>query len=213
MTRRTLSLIALLFWASCSENPVGTCGEQKVTWDLPEDWELPYSSESNCAAAKLSLSCVPPSPDKAGCPSILFQNLFWVMNRGRASYLGELLSPDFTLVDETTQTSIVGRTHEMKRVSRVIAYYLGVEFNLHLSSRTVTDYGCLAMHGLVEMRLYLEHDTGLMVNDQTVLTACPQPEDGLWRLTEWRILRSVPPEQIEEGFEVATWGAVTGKEE
>ena len=211
MTRRILSLIALLFWASCGENSVGTCGDQKVTWGLPEDWDLPYSSD--CAAAKLTLTCAPPVPDKAVCPAILLQNLFWVMNEKQPFLLGELLSPDFTLFDEMSQTSIVGRTHELKRVSRVFDNYRGVEFNMLLSSRTITDYGCLVMRGVVQMRLYLEHDTGFTVNDQTILTACPQPEDGLWRLTEWRIVQSVSLGQPEEGFELVSWGEVSGKEE
>ena len=126
-------------------------------------------------------------------------------------FLEDLLSPDFTFVDETTGISTVGRACEVSIVDSLFYNYRGAEFDFHVSSRTQTDE-CLVVCGLVEMRLYREHDAGFIVNDETCLTACPQAEDGLWRLTEWRILRSVPPAQTEEGFEVATWGEVKRKE-
>ncbi len=134
------------------------------------------------------------------------------MNDLNWGFLIYLMSPDFTFVDETTGISTQGRAHEESLAdSSLYCHYRGAEFDFHVSSRTQTDE-CLVVCGLVEMRLYREHDAGFIVNDETCLTACPQAEDGLWRLTEWRILRSVPPAQTEEGFEVATWGEVKRKE-
>ena len=212
MTRRILSLIVLLFGASCGEDlvsPTPCRGDRNIPLVLPEGWG---GLEGICAAVKLTTTCPPPEPRETVCPTLLFGNLLWAINERRGFALDELLAPDFALVDETNQTRIVGRAHEVKRVSHVLAYYRGVEFDIDLSSRAF-EHECMVVRGLVEMRLWVDHDTGLIVNDQTVLTACPQPEDGLWRLTEWRILRSIPPTQTEDGFEVVTWGEVKGKEE
>ena len=56
------------------------------------------------------------------------------------------------------------------------------------------------------MRLVLDSESGLIVNDETCLTACPNIADGLWHLTEWRIVRAVPPAGEKEGFEVVDLG-------
>ena len=135
------------------------------------------------------------------------------MNDRNWSLLIYLMSPDFTFVDETTGISTQGRAHEESLFDRSLNchYYRRAEFDFHVSSRTQKE-ACQKVCGTVEMRLFRKEDVGLIVNDYTCLTACPQPEDGLWRLTEWRTLRSVPPAQIEEGFEVATWGEVKRKE-
>ena len=114
------------------------------------------------------------------------------------------MAPDFKFVDETTGISAQGQAHERALADSLQCYYRGAEFDFHISSRR-KEGECQKACGMVFMRLYHSHEVGLIVNDQTCLTTCPD-EDGLWRLTEWRILRSVPPAQPEEGFEGATWG-------
>ena len=121
----------------------------------------------------------------------------------------DLLSPDFTFVNEGAETSETGRQREQVTFKRIVSTYRGIDFNLYVSSRTEADDGCLVVCGLIEMRLFQEHDSGFIVNDETCLTICPNSAGELWYLTEWRLVRGrVHPVNREDGFELVTWGEI-----
>lgn len=198
MRSLTFSLIA---WALVA------CGDDVLSPNCPEPEPWP---DWSCASAKLASVCAgrEPTPE-AVCPEILFHLVSWAMNEQVWRFIAKsLMAPDFTFVDETTGEKTQGQAHEITVADSSLACYYpggGVEFDFRISSRR-KEGECQKVCGMVFMRLYHSHEVGLMVNDQTCMTTCPQAEDGLWRLTEWRILRSVPPAQAEEGFEGATWG-------
>ncbi|MCY4606348.1 MAG: hypothetical protein OXE49_19100 [Gemmatimonadetes bacterium] len=196
MRSLTFSLIA---WA------LTACGDRGMAAMLtpcePEPWP-----DWQCASAKLATACPPRmlEPDTV-CPEILFHLVSWALNEPNWNLLIFVIAPDFTFVDETTGLSTQGIDHEMTVADSLLdCYYRGAEFDFNIASRTQQGI-CQKVCGMVFMRVYHTDDVGLIINDQTCMTTCPN-EDGFWRLTEWRILRSVPPAQPEEGFEGATWG-------
>ena len=130
------------------------------------------------------------------------------MNEQMVFFLVELLAPDFTFIDETTQTSYQGRTREVKSVTRAFNAYYHLTFDFELVDVVVTDYGCVVLEGLIIMRLWSAKEEGVVVRDRSTLTVCQQPEDHIWRLNEWRILESISTEKPAHGFELATWGEV-----
>lgn len=203
MRAPTQSLIACWIVAACSgQGSMGTCPE-------PEPWP----DEFFCAsAAKLALSCAGRPLPEAECPQVVFPLLSWAMNNRSWEYLLlKLTAENFTFVDETTGISTRGRAHEdsliQRNVSPPAGFYRAVEFDFQIDSYE-TNLVCHKACGMIRMRLYLEHDSGFIVNDETCLTICPRAGGDLWFLSEWRIVRSVPLGRIEEGFELATWGQV-----
>ena len=171
-------------------------------YDCPQ----PFWVKASCGAGKLALSCAPfVPPVDAVCPEQLYQLIDWGFNEPRFFFLAErLITEDFQFIDETTGQETQGRAYEMALVDSLQCYYLGVEFDFQISSRA-TEGGCEVACGMVFMRLYNSPHEGLIVNDQTCMSACPD-EAGQWRLASWRILRSLPPALEEEGFEGASWG-------
>ena len=161
-----------------------------------------------CAPAKLVLSCAPfQPPPEAPCPDQLYPLIFWALSEAAYLFMAEeLIASDFRFVDETTGESTQGQAYERVLADSLMCYYLSgsVEFDFQITSRT-EEGTCEKACGMVFMRLYRAPEAGLIVNDQTCMMVCPS-KDGLWRLTEWRILRSVPPAQDEKGFEGVTWG-------
>ncbi len=188
---------SLIAWALVA------CGDSRMGYDCVYD---PWPKQS-CGSAKVVLSCEPFSPPTdAACPEQLYPLISWALNQPFYFFLPEeLMSPDFKFVDETTGISTQDQAYERALADSLQCYYRGAEFDFNISSRTQQG-ACQKACGMVFIRLYHTADVGLLINDQTCMTTCPQAEDGLWRLTEWRILRSVPPAQAEEGFEGATWG-------
>ena len=199
--RHPLHLLVLMVLTACGEgeNPWSSCPPESE-WDWPA---------SLCASPKALLSCLgPPLTLPATCSAQLFESLSVIFNvRGYFLYK-ELLSPDFRFVDETTLTETAGRQREGTAVERVFKTFRAIYFGLYGDVREEADQGCMKVCGLVQMRLFLHSESGFIVNDETCLTACPNPADDLWYLTEWRIVRAVPPARIKEGFEVVTWAEV-----
>lgn len=189
---------SLIAWALVA------CGPDVLSPNCPEPEPWP---DWSCASAKLASVCArrEPTPE-AVCPEILFHLVSWALNEPRFFFLPEeLMAPDFKFVDETTGISTQDQAYERALADSLQCYYRGAEFDFRISSRTQQG-ACQKACGMVFIRLYHTANVGLLINDQTCMTTCPQAEDGSWRLTEWRILRSVPPAQAEEGFEGATWG-------
>ena len=179
------------------------CGDSGMGYDCGEPDPWPKQS---CPSAKVVLSCPPFwPPADAACPAQLYPLISWALNDAIYVYLAEqLLSPDFKFIDETTGISSQGQEYEMALVETLRCHYYGAEF--HFSIATHTQEGnCQKACGMVFMRLYHTRDEGLIVQDQTCMTTCPD-ERNIWRLTEWRILQSMPLVQEEEGFELASWG-------
>ena len=205
MGAKRLSFVALFLLAGCGrDGTMGSCSAHKIRSYVPVEWELPYSHL--CPSAKLNLSCPGPIPDRALCPRLLFDGLFWTLNERQVFFLSELFAPDFIFVDEIAQISYEGRTREIESITRAFDPFWDVKFDLELEDWVFTDYGCLMMKGLVKMTLRSLDGLGVEIRDRSILTSCRQPEDYIWRLTEWRILESVSTDDLTDGFELATWG-------
>ena len=195
--RTYVCCLSLLVFSACADNPYSCPPESEWDW-----------MASLCAAPKVLHSCFPPPWVPATCPAQVFENLSWFFNERNYGKYEELLSPDFRFVDEITMTE-TDRKQEIKTVTRVFDTYRGVYFGLYGDpAEKIDQEGCQKACGLVQMRLSLDVDSGFVVNDETCLTVCPNYEDDLWHLTEWRILRAVPTAPEAEGFEVMTWGEV-----
>lgn len=191
---RLFYLLSLLVFSACgtdilSDSPCGKCDPQPI--------------EASCGSAKIACSCpphLPPTP--AVCSGILFDYISHSMNERNYLLYGDLLSPDFKFVDETTGTEIVGREQEVSSVKHVFDTHRDVEYTFIDSSREEAEDGCVSLCGSMEMVLVPRDDPTFEVKDKACLTSCQSSEDSLWYLSEWRILKSLlsPPGD--------TWGEV-----
>lgn len=188
---------SLIVFALVACGDLGTghdCGE-------PDPWP-----KQSCSTAKVTLTCPPFwPPADAACPAQLYPLLSWALNDAIYVYLAEhLISPNFTFIDETIGIRSQGQEREYAFVDTLRCYYHGAKFHFSIATRT-QEGACQKACGMVFMRLYHTSDEGLIIQDQTCMTACPD-ERNVWRFTEWRVLQSVPLAQEEKGFTQASWG-------
>ena len=162
--------------------------------------------KESCPAPKTTLTCPPLwPPADAACPAQLYPLLSWAFNNALYMYVSDrIITPDFRFVDETAGIRSDGQDYEVGLVDQLRCHYHGAEFEFSISSR-VSKGACERACGIVFMRLYHTRTEGLIVQDQTCMTACPD-ERNVWRFTEWRVLQRVPLVQEEEGFRQASWG-------
>lgn len=188
---------SLIAWALVA------CGDLGTEYNCPQ----PSWPKQPCGSAKVALTCdIFSPPSDASCPEQLYPLISWALNEPFYFFIpSELMTSDFRFVDETTGISTQGQAYERALADSLRCRYRSAEFDFRISSRTQQG-DCQKACGMVFMRLYHTADVGLIVNDQTCMTACPDEDRRFWRLAEWRILRSMPPAQAEEGFEAVTWG-------
>ena len=60
---------------------------------------------------------------------------------------------------------------------------------------------------------YINKDFGFLVSDETCMTVCPNNENDLWYLTEWRIISRASQSYGRKRFEQVTWGEVRRERE
>lgn len=153
----------------------------------------------------LLTGCGKDSPVKpvapATSPGILLENLSRSLNEMDIDLYDESFSRYFMFVDEPT-----GIEEESSRF--FLSQFDEVVYRLGVYEETDVGYGCMQVCGLLQMRLIRYQDCDYKVNDETCLTACPRIADGLWYLTEWRTLRSIPPRKEELGVEPKSWTEV-----
>ena len=216
-------LLSLLVFSACEEGillePDSHC---RCVGEYPA---------ATCESPKIACTCPPPEyppPNPTTCPDLVFSHLNQAFNTYDWFFYASLLSPDFRFIDETIGVDISGKEPEVRTIERVFSYYRHDRNNnrrdlqyyprdflppRYLSLEETAD-GCQVACGLMEMLIhegdypYTRNPFGFEVSDKTCMTVCPNNEDDLWYLTEWRILESVPPPSTRRGFEVVTWGEV-----
>ena len=142
--------------------------------------------------------------------SLLFDNIFRVIDQKLVESYADMLAPEFVFVDDTQSEGLRwSKQEEVSLLSGVFELYRGVSLKVDPISRLRGEEGCEMVCGLFSIELIPDRaDTQTQVHEEACLTACSSTHDGLWRLTEWRVVEQQHPEQCESDMKCRAWSSV-----